>query len=740
MAAILSGGAEARGEEGGAGVAAWTMPPIALKTPLKHPVIACTADELARLRAAWAAQGPAHEAVAARVARAEAAMKAPLVFPPEGGQHNQWYQCDACQIALKTVDATHHQCPKCSKVYSGFPYDNVLYAKTHSTNLNHMEDAAWAWAVTGEKKYAEFAAKVMVGYADRYLKYPMVVNGVNDKTVDVGALKKTKYKTAGHLAEQTLNEAMFMIPLATAYDLVADSGALSDADRKHVEQDFIRAMAECIDVHRAGKSNWQTWHNAALLWAGAVLGDEAMVKQALTEPANGFAFQMGASVMSEGMWYENSWGYHYYTLMAMTHLAEGGRRLGVDLYGHPMLRKMYTLAFDYVMADGSLPRFGDAVDDTPVRPSVNEEAYAAYGDERILSTLPAEPSWDSVVLGRDMAKTAKLPPGKSMVMPGAGHAILRSGQLSAAITFGPYGGFHGHFDKLSFVFFGLGEELGVDPGRAASQAYRLPIHREWYKAGVGHNTVLVDGQGQKEAGGKLLGFAANDQYAAAAADAGPALENVEHRRFLLLTPTYLLVVDELKAKDGKEHVFEWVYHNKGTKIACDLPKGDGKLEGDPGYKYVQGVTAYKVPEQGQSGAAPAGEFKPDLELPRPGSFAVTLAGEKVSAVVRMGGLPGDEVFIGTGVLKSVDDRVPMMVVRRKGTEASFIAAIEPVARDGKPTVTHVQLRGGSAGLTAAAFAGNEMRGVLFESNSCFGEQFSVLSGKGVLLEYPTKPR
>jgi hypothetical protein len=43
-------------------------------------------------------------------------------------------------------------------------------------------------------------------------------------------------------------------------------------------------MLRNIDKHRAGKSNWQTWHNAAILWAGAVLGDEKMIRQAILEP------------------------------------------------------------------------------------------------------------------------------------------------------------------------------------------------------------------------------------------------------------------------------------------------------------------------------------------------------------------------------------------------------------------------------------------------------------------------
>ena len=73
-------------------------------------------------------------------------------------------------------------------------------------------------------------------------------------------------------------------------------------------------------------------------------------------------------------------------------------------------------------------------------------------------------------------------------MTGAGHALLFEGDCSLALTFGPFGGFHGHFDKLSFVWFGKGRELGVDPGRARSQAYRLRIHREWYRATLSHKS------------------------------------------------------------------------------------------------------------------------------------------------------------------------------------------------------------------------------------------------------------
>jgi len=701
MAACLSGGAAAGADDAAktGDQASWRLPEVRLSRPVAHPVIACTADELARLKAAWAAEGPAHDVLAARFARADQAIAAGLTFPPEGGQHNQWYQCDACQMALQTVDAHHHKCPKCGKVYSGFPYDNVLYGRTHSRNIHRMETAAWAWAVTGERRYAEFAAKVMLGYADRYLEYPMLHASVSDKSIDVAAQKHGRYKSAGHLWEQTLNEAMGMIPLATAYDLVYDSGALTDDEKRRVETRFIRAMAECIDVHKAGKSNWQTWHNAALLWAGAVLGDEAMTRAALARPKNGFAFQMNACVSPEGMWYENSWGYHYYTLSAMTHIAEGARRLGIDLYSHPLLRRMYTLAFDYLMSDGSLPRFGDAVQDSPNRPSVNEKAYAVYGDERILSTLPAEPTWDSILLGRDVSKTATLEPQPSKVIPGAGHAILRTngpGKLTAAMTFGPYGGFHGHFDKLSFVLFGYGEELGVDPGRAKSQAYRLPIHRQWYKAGVGHNVVLVDGKGQKKADGRLLAFAANDSYAAVAAEAGPAFENVTHRRFLLLTPTYLLVVDRLNSKDDKEHTFDWVYHNRGGKATCDLPMADATLGDHPGYRYLKDVSGHS--------------------LGKAGNVAVTFPAEKVTTHLRAASLPYDQaftVFTATGPFRSVEDRVPMTVVRCTGSDVWFAAVLEPCQAGQKPRVKNIEIDLGGRGIPVRVHRSDGGESVMF---------------------------
>ena len=683
-------------------------------TKLARPAIAVTKTEIARIKAAWAKPGPEHDVLARRIKSADAAIVKGVKFPPGGGQHNQWYQCDACQVGLRTIDPHHHQCPKCNKIYSGFPYDNVLYTGQHSQNMLAAENAAWAWIISGDRKYADLAAQILSGYADRYLKYPMIAASVNDQSIDVEAEKLGRYKTAGRMFSQTLTEAAAVIPGLIAYDLIYNSPSLTSSQKQHIEKNLIRAVAANIMVAKNGKSNWQTWHNAALMYAGAVLGDASMLRLALLEKGNGFVDQMKISVMPEGMWYENSWGYHYYTLSAMTHLAEGSKRLGLDLYNFPPLRNMYLIGFDYQMADGSLPRFGDAVQDSPRRNPVNEKAYAVYEDERLLATLPSEPSWETIILGRDVTKN--VPPVKlaSKLIPGAGHAILATdgpGKLTAALTFGPYGGGHGHFDKLSFTFYGYGEELGVDPGRAASQAYRLPIHRDWYRATTGHNAVLVDGKSQLPAGGKCLAYNANSSYAAVTAEAGPAFENVTHTRFLLLAPSYALVVDELKPTDGKEHTYDWLYHNKGQSISSTLPQKNIILEPNPeGYAYLEDVIAHGV----------AGNQ----------SFGLKFAGEKTSVYLTMAGQAGDEVFTANGLQKSVEDRVPMVIVRRKGQTVRFVTLLEPAPANGKPVVRSVSLSPDSQ-TAIVVHEGGEDR-ISFGENKL--ENFTVTSGSKVVLK------
>jgi hypothetical protein len=641
-----------------------------------HPHLACTSEELQRLRHAYRGQGREHEVVARYVREAEPFVDEAIVFPPRGGQHNQWYQCDECETALKTIDATHHRCPECRKVYTGHPYDDVVFSRQHGRNLGRMETAAWAHAISGREQFAEYAARVLLGYAQRYRQYPY-------HSASLETASGWGRKSGGHLYEQTLTEASaFATRIGPAYDLIHDSGVLSHKQHEQIRNGLLLPMLENIGRNEAGKSNWQTWHNAAMLWGGALIEDPAWIERAIADDDNGFYHQMQVSVSREGMWYENSWGYHFYTLKALVIMAETGRRLGIDLWGHERFAKMFTLPVYYTMSDGSLPRFGDDVNSSVRRARhLFEPAYQAYKDRRMLAVLRETPSFQTVLLGRSVKTEASLPPLESVVFGDAGHAILRGdgpAKLTAAMTFGPYGGFHGHYDKLSFVFFGFGRELGVDPGRARSQAYRLPIHRHWYKATLGHNAVLVDGQSQKPATGKLERFEQGDGYAAVVASCDQAYAGVNHRRLLLLTGEYLLVVDDLQA--DRDRRFDWLYHNRGRRLACDIARDDADLANAfPGSEYIR---------QARRGAT-------DDEV------RVSFIDDEVNTHLTVAAQNATTLTIGSGVGASVTDRVPMVMLARTGRAVQFAAVLEPVQRSGKARVAEVGLARRNATLTVA---------------------------------------
>src|SRR3954452_7654119 len=68
-----------------------SSPRIELPRLERHPVIACTPEELGRLKAAYAGGGREREAVARFIVAAGGHLGRPVDFPPRGGQHNQWY-------------------------------------------------------------------------------------------------------------------------------------------------------------------------------------------------------------------------------------------------------------------------------------------------------------------------------------------------------------------------------------------------------------------------------------------------------------------------------------------------------------------------------------------------------------------------------------------------------------------------------------------------------------------------
>ncbi|MBN2498778.1 MAG: heparinase II/III family protein [Deltaproteobacteria bacterium] len=503
-------------------------------------------------------------------------------LPPEGGQWTLWYVCPDCGVSLVYEGPGRNVCPVCGRNLTGWPYDQVIYAWRHSDAARAAQDLGLAYRLTGEIAYADEAAAILLAYADAYLGYPL-----HDVQGGQGS-------SGARASAQTLDESSWLIPLAWAYDLIADSPALGDADRAHIEHDLLRAAVAVIRRNDAGESNWQSWHNAAVAAVGFGLEDARLAAEALYGQS-GFLFQMAHSVSADGFWYEGSWGYHFFALSPLVQTALMAEMAGLDLFAEPGLHDMFASAVRFSMPDLSLPPFNDSGrQNLSAERDLYEVAYARYlEDELVVPLVDEARGREALFWGLEQLPGISARALGSLIFADAGYAVLRAGGSERAhylaLDYGPHGGWHGHFDKLGFVSFARGEVMGLDPG---TQSYAAPTHETWDKQTVAHNTVVIDEHSQAEATGVLIRSVLLPDVGFARADAGPVYpDSARLVRTLALLPDYALDVFQVDSTDGASHQIDLVYHNAGGASA-DLALEDYSAFGDEnGYQHLQACRA-----------------------------------------------------------------------------------------------------------------------------------------------------
>src|SRR5690606_28310327 len=128
-------------------------------------------------------------------------------------------------------------------------------------------------------------------------------------------------------------------------------------------------------------------------------------------------------------------------------------------------------------------------------------AHHWFGDTRYAAVAAQNPTmgvWEMLLGSVSVRNGAtKLQLGNSYLANVGAVRLWRDGSegpVAALMDFGPHGGAHGHFDKLGIVLYGLGQALLPDPGRLD---YGVPLHHQWYKTTIAHNTIGRNGELQK---------------------------------------------------------------------------------------------------------------------------------------------------------------------------------------------------------------------------------------------------
>jgi hypothetical protein len=567
--------------------------------------------------------------------------------PQEGAGWSHDYVCPTHGVRLRQ-EAGKNICPIDGKDYHGWPVDNVVYMQRNDDNAEAARNLGLAFQLTGKREYLDKARRIFSAYAEIYLKLPIHDNR-----------NRPNNKTGARVMSQTLSEAKWLVPLAFGYDLVRDE--IPANERARFESQVLRPAAEVIQNNDAGKSNWQSWHNAALLAVGLLTGDPKLVEKAV-DGESGFDFQLRESITPDGPWFEGSWGYHFFALNPLLLTVEMTRHNHISVAHEADLKKMFDAPLFCIFPDGTLPNFNDSgLTRLTGEARWYEIGYQVFHDARYLNLLRGQPRpLEALLWGAPSLPEGKAIELASEVLPVAGLATLRvkGSDLTAAVKFGPHGGGHGHYDKLTFISYANGAHLAADPG---TQAYGARSHNTWDKMTVAHNTVAVDERTQEQSAGKLLEWNPGPDASEIRMSAGPVYPNIEIERTLVLTAGYLLDVVTARSTDGSSHKFDCFYHNFGSLSprAPMLPFSGFPQEN--GYQHLTQTKTTVTSEDWQA------------SFIQPGA----------NVLFEMLGVPQTRIVTGDGLGPDLRAPVPFVMVRREGTSARFAALYVPY-RDTAP--------------------------------------------------------
>ncbi|MBI3895002.1 MAG: alginate lyase family protein [Acidobacteria bacterium] len=313
--------------------------------------------------------------------------------------------------------------------------------------------------------------------------------------------------------------------------------------------------------------------------------------------------EMKKQILREGIHGELSSYYHCYTLdfYLQALILASRNRFSFPNRVWRRSSRMLDFLMHLTRPDGSIPLLGD--DDGGRALALNQTNYRSFRDGlctgAVLFHRPdykhqagefceetfwmlGEPAWQTYLF---LEKTPPLESSASF--PAAGYFIQRSdwSNLASHLIFdcggiGIINGGHGHADSLSVVLSAGGKELLVDPGTYTYNT--APEWRNFFRSTVAHNTALVDGQDQSEAGETFRWRqVAQSRRVKQLADAGIEYIEGEHngyerlpqqvvhrRRLLYCKPDYWMVIDDFRG-EGK-HNFDLYYHfSPDAKLSFD---------------------------------------------------------------------------------------------------------------------------------------------------------------------------
>ena len=651
-----------------------------------------TAEQLARRRDEIAASPDLTALLAHLTAQAEPLLARLPPVPPEkallsrdGGVCPE----DGAALAFDPWSPHEHRCPRCGRAFTGERHDRDWARRQHLWLGERAAHLATLAALGGHAAAGARAAEILARYAAAYLRYPNRDNVLGPS----------------RLFFSTYLESVWICQYLSAAVLLRESGRLDAAGVRGVGQ-VAEEAANLIGEYDEGLSNRQTWNDAALAAIAAWFEDEHLAARAI-QGASGLLAHLMRGFGRDGMWYEGE-NYHLFALRGLLTGAAWAREAGVEIAAEPPLAARLGAALlaparsalpDFTFPARKDSRYGVSlaqpmhlelweVGRTEIggpasaelaswlqalygAPAPPPDLYDAYLHDAPLDPAPAaRPTsrralswWALLRMPPTLPADAAPWSPASVLLESQGLAVLRAGTRYVSLECGPFGGGHGHPDRLHLTLHADGVHWLADPGTGSYVTRDL----FWYRSTLAHNAPRLDGASQPP------GDATCETFEAAADWAWTRGRYGDVTRTVVAAPGYVLDVVELASRS--DHVIELPWHFSGrgqVVLAGDgQPRGGGTWTADAlADEFVSRVERF----------VPPGPGVPLLELGESarGLRAFLLCdGELLRA--EGPGLPGRNA------------RQSFYVLRGRGRGARAVTVLEPVGA--APLVEGVRVQG-----------------------------------------------
>jgi hypothetical protein len=440
--------------------------------------------------------------------------------------------------------------------FTDYPFWTLL-SRTVETRLTTL---TLAYSLTGQQRYAAKAREYLLALA--------------------GWRKWHEYDKATN----NLSLPHFTVAAAIAYDelwalLTPEERAMV---RESIVENGLRPMSHMFGLRR--DHNIPTLLNIGMVVGYLAIGDELphLAKFFNTPFADlqWYLEQRSAGETTEGLLYT---AYALNNLLAVA--SQIRRATGNDeLWQLAFLRTTLPELYLYFRGgQGGLANLSDAgYEDgsTPLLTHLTRE-YAHPIAAWLISHYQRDSDAPLLLLDRDVPVTppAALGLPASKVFLPMGWAALRTGwdddaTLLAFTASGSAAG-HNHFDQNAFILNVAGEWLLTDPGY---QTYSPGAENLFTNATLGHNALLVNGEGQQRKGHAHItdqfltpGF---DYVAGDATGAYAGALTRWERRILHVKPDYFLVVDDVTPA-ASDDILELLFHTQRPLVLDGRPLNVG---------------------------------------------------------------------------------------------------------------------------------------------------------------------